>query len=57
LPSYIAVERNALASLALELRIAAPVLAQRLAALKRQLGPPWSQDEKLAAIVAWLAVI
>lgn len=57
LPSYIAVERNALANLALRLRIAAPVLAQRVAALGRPLGPPWSQDEKLATIVAWLAVI
>ena len=57
LPSYIAVERNALANLALKLRIADPVLAQRVAALRRPLGPPWSQDEKLATIVAWLAII
>lgn len=30
-------------------------LAQRISDLGRQLGPPWSQDEKFAALVAWLA--
>jgi hypothetical protein len=32
-------------------------LSQHLAALGKQIGPPWSQDEKLAAIVAWLALL
>jgi len=30
-------------------------LAQRVSDLGRPLGPPWSQDEKLASLVAWLA--
>jgi hypothetical protein len=30
-------------------------LAQRISVLGRSLGPPWSQDEKLASLVAWLA--
>jgi hypothetical protein len=30
-------------------------LAQRISDLGRSLGPPWSQDEKFAALVAWLA--
>ena len=30
-------------------------LAQRISDLGRPLGPPWSQDEKLASLVAWLA--
>jgi hypothetical protein len=31
-------------------------LARRIAALGRPLGAPWSQDEKLASLVAWLAL-
>jgi len=31
-------------------------LARRLSALGAGLGPPWSQDEKFALLVAWLAV-
>ena len=30
-------------------------LTQRISDLGRPLGPPWSQDEKLASLVAWLA--
>jgi len=30
-------------------------LAQSISVLGRPLGPPWSQDEKLASLVAWLA--
>jgi hypothetical protein len=30
-------------------------LAQRITELGRPLGPPWSQDEKLASLIAWLA--
>jgi hypothetical protein len=29
-------------------------LAQRISDLGRPLGPPWSQDEKFASLVAWL---
>jgi hypothetical protein len=32
-------------------------LSRRLAEWGRVLGPPWRQDEKLAALVAWLALI
>ncbi len=31
-------------------------LTHRIASLGRPLGPPWSQDEKLASLVAWLAM-
>lgn len=31
-------------------------LTRRIADLDRPLGPPWSQDEKLASLVAWLAI-
>ena len=31
-------------------------LTHRVADLGRPLGPPWSQDEKLASLVAWLAM-
>jgi hypothetical protein len=31
-------------------------LLRRLAELGRPLGPPWSQDEKFAALAAWLAI-
>lgn len=31
-------------------------LAVRLATLGKQVGPPWSQDEKFAALAAWLAL-
>ncbi len=30
-------------------------LAQRISDLGRPFGPPWSQDEKFASLVAWLA--
>jgi len=32
-------------------------LACRLADIGRPLGPPWSQDEKFAALVAWLSLV
>jgi hypothetical protein len=31
-------------------------LSRRIADLGRPLGPPWSQDEKLASLAAWLAL-
>src|SRR5262249_36153536 len=34
----------------------APRIQQQLAAWGKALGPPWRQDEKLAALVAWLAL-
>jgi len=41
---------------AVELGIPAAELQRRLAALGKSLGPPWRQDEKHAALVAWLAL-
>ena len=32
------------------------VLQRRVAALGKALGPPWSQDEKYAALAAWLSL-
>ena len=37
-----------------ELRIAAPKLRAQLTNLGRDLGPPWTQDQKGAALAAWL---
>ena len=38
------------------LRIQPSALVRRLADLGRPLGSPWSQDEKFAALAAWLAL-
>jgi len=32
------------------------ILKRRVAALGKALGPPWSQDEKFAALAAWLTL-
>jgi hypothetical protein len=37
-------------------RVTAQQLEQRVTALGKPLGPPWSQDQKYAALVAWLAL-
>jgi hypothetical protein len=39
------------------LRHSAPQLRGRLAAWGKALGPPWTQDEKRSALVAWLALV
>jgi hypothetical protein len=38
------------------LGIKAPALRTRLTALGKSLGSPWSQDEKFAALAAWLSL-
>ena len=38
------------------LGIQAAALKQQVAALGKSLGPPWSQDEKFAALAAWLTL-
>jgi hypothetical protein len=38
------------------LGVQAGALKQRIAAFGKSLGPPWSQDEKFAALVAWLTL-
>lgn len=49
-------EREVLAAASKALRITPSALMRRIAALGRPIGPPWSQDEKLASLVAWLAL-
>ena len=47
-------ELFAVASKTLSVQTAA--LQRRIAALGKSLGPPWSQDEKFAALAAWLTL-
>ena len=49
-------ERELADSAARTLRQPAGDLTARVAGWGRALGPPWRQDEKLAALVAWLAL-
>jgi hypothetical protein len=49
-------EKELLETCARELGLAAPALRQRLTDWGRELGPPWTQDEKFAALAAWLAL-
>ncbi len=49
-------ERELFAQAEAELHVHANELQRRLNELGRQLGPPWRQDEKFAALVAWLAL-
>ena len=39
-----------------ELRLSADELHRHVAAMGRAIGPPWRQDEKLAALVGWLSL-
>jgi hypothetical protein len=48
-------ERDLIDSASRVLRRKPADLAQRISTMGRPLGPPWSQDEKLACLVAWLA--
>ena len=36
--------------------LASPALREQIGNMKKQLGPPWTQDEKLAALAAWMAL-
>jgi hypothetical protein len=56
LASVTAKERELLSEASRVLRVKPDVLTRRIAGLGRQLGPPWSQDEKLASLVAWFAL-
>lgn len=49
-------ERDALDACARATRQPAAALAARLGAVGRALGPPWTQDQKLAALGAWTAL-
>jgi len=50
-------ERDLLAAASKALRIKAGDTAKRLTALGKPMGSPWSQDEKFAALAAWLALV
>jgi hypothetical protein len=56
LPVACVKEREIFAQGAAQLGVRMENLPARLNDLGRSLGPPWRQDEKLAALVAWLAV-
>ncbi|MFZ0521397.1 MAG: hypothetical protein WAL95_10260 [Candidatus Acidiferrales bacterium] len=49
-------EREILSEASRVLRIKPSDITRRIAGLGKPLGPPWSQDEKLASLVAWLAL-
>jgi hypothetical protein len=49
-------EKELLSEASRVLRLKPDELTQRIADLGRELGPPWSQDEKLASLVAWMAL-
>jgi len=49
-------ERELFAQAASRLRLPVRTLQSRIAALGQDLGPPWTQDQKLAALAAWLAL-
>jgi hypothetical protein len=50
-------ERELLAVASKTLRIRETDLMARLTALGKPFGAPWSQDEKFAALAAWLAAV
>ena len=49
-------ERDLLALASEALRVKPAVLTRRIADLGKPLGPPWTQDEKFASMIAWLAL-
>ncbi len=50
-------ERELLEQAAKALRVPRPTLLRRVTELGRPFGAPWSQDEKFAALAAWLAAL
>jgi hypothetical protein len=49
-------ERDLVASAGQRLELAPEAIQARLTALGKPLGPPWTQDEKLASLAAWLVL-
>ena len=49
-------EREIYERAAAALRVPGPDLRRRLDEMGKSIGPPWRQDEKLAALVAWLVL-
>jgi hypothetical protein len=56
LPVRAVKERELLQVCGAELGLSPAALAERLAAWGRAVGPPWRQDEKFAALAAWLVL-
>jgi hypothetical protein len=50
-------EKEVVGEAASRLRLEPAALQSRVAALGKTVGPPWTQDQKLAAIAAWLALV
>ena len=50
-------ERELLTEASRVLQLKPDVLTRRIAELGRPLGAPWTQDEKFASLVAWLALV
>jgi hypothetical protein len=57
LTAFTITERELLGVASKTLRITEDDLMARLTALGKPFGPPWSQDEKFAALMAWLALV
>lgn len=49
-------EKELLPRVTADLRISAGELQLAIRELGRSLGPPWTQDEKYAALAGWLAL-
>jgi hypothetical protein len=49
-------EKELFARAAEILRLGEAELRRRIGAMGKTIGPPWSQDEKLAALVGWIAL-
>jgi len=56
LPLAAITERELMASAATRLKKKPEFLNRQVAALGKSLGPPWTQDEKLATLAAWLTL-
>lgn len=49
-------EKELLSEASRTLRVKPEELTRRIAEIGREIGPPWSQDEKFASLVAWMAL-
>lgn len=56
LPLTTAKERELLQHAAVELHLPAGRVERHVAAMGKGIGPPWRQDQKFAAVAAWLAL-
>ena len=56
LPFVALKERDAFDAASKTLRLKPGALKRRIDAMGKPLGPPWSQDEKLSALAAWVSL-